>query len=121
MFACMLFNLAAALREILDQVLRYPANLKQAGARIELDPKSVFAQRECERIPVDLPRRALLLIHEPALKARHSVIGRPVGHVEYDQMGMEVRIEVAAAVLGEARDKKPSGRLADDLALGAVA
>ena len=42
-----------------------------------------------------------------------------VGHVEDDDVGMKVRIEVAARMFGEAGEEKPAGRFMDDLALDA--
>jgi hypothetical protein len=40
-----------------------------------------------------------------------------VGHVENDDMGMELRVVLAAGIFGETREQQPARRLVDDLAV----
>ena len=74
-----------------------------------------------ELIAVDLAGDHLLGEHRPRLKARHRRTVRAVRHVHDDDMGVEMRIEFAAGMLGEAGEDQSAGGLMDDRAAIATA
>ena len=114
-------DLFGAPRHVGDHVLRYAAYLEEPPPRVEVDIISESAQAMREIVAVDLPGGHLLGEHGAGFEADHLFIPRVPGHVENDDMGVEMGVELAGGMFGEARVEKLAGRLVDDVAVHAAA
>lgn len=115
MFRGMGVDLLGALRIIADKLSGHALDLEQSGARIECEFMTDLAHIMGKLVAIDLPRDDLLGIHRARLEADHAITFQVVGHIENDDMGMELGVEFAARIFGEAREQQPPGRLVDDL------
>lgn len=71
-------------------------------------------------VAIDLAGDDLLDEHRPGFKADHLIAILTIGHVHDDNMRMQMRVEFARCMFGEAREDQPPGGLVDDLAIDPV-
>ena len=76
-----------------------------------------FAKAMSQVVSIDLPRNDLLSEHRTRFQARHALAVRMVGHIESDDMGVKMRVEFAACMLGEPSEEQAPGGFVDDFAL----
>jgi len=112
----MFIDLLGPLRHLLDEGLGNAPDFEQTPARIKVYLIAKLAQAMGEFVPVNLPAGHLLGIHGAGFEACHRIARLPVGHVEDDDMGVEVGVKFAAGMFGEPRPQQSARRLVDDIA-----
>src|SRR3546814_16990200 len=110
-------DLLGPARRRIDQLLGDTPNLAQPPARVELDLVTDPPEVMGEVVAIDLAGDHLLGEHGAGFEAHHLLVTGMAGHVEDDDMGMGVRIELARGVFGKTRLEKLARRLVGNLAV----